>query len=73
VRPTNGFSNWPVDGYFFGNDFGTQRPDLRLKQFDRFICPGFVNLPSRATGTATSYPAFRGSIYRVIPRLIEAG
>ena len=64
-----------VDGYFFGNDFGTQR-DLILSPelFDRFILPWFRKFTEQ--GHRHGYQVILhscGSIYRVIPRLIEAG
>ena len=64
-----------VDGYFFGNDFGTQRDLIcGLKQFDRFILPWFRKFTGQ--GHRHGYQVILhscGSIYRVIPRLIEAG
>ena len=64
-----------VDGYFFGNDFGTQQdlimgPDL----FDRFIMPWFKKFTNQ--GHAYGYQVVLhscGAIYKVIDRLIEAG
>ena len=43
-----------VDGFFFGNDFGTQR-DLTAAPTSSTgtSCPGSANSPSRPTGTAT--------------------
>jgi uroporphyrinogen decarboxylase len=64
-----------VDGYFFGNDFGTQI-DLLISPafFDEFILPWFRKFTDQAH--AFGYQVILhscGSIYRVIPRLIEAG
>jgi uroporphyrinogen decarboxylase len=64
-----------VDGFFFGNDFGTQR-DLICgpEQFDAFIMPWFERFT--AQGHRHGYQVILhscGSIYRVIDRLIEAG
>lgn len=64
-----------VDGFFFGNDFGTQRDLIcGLKQFDRFILPWFRKFTDQ--GHRYGYQVILhscGSIHRVIPRLIEAG
>jgi len=64
-----------VDGFFFGNDFGTQL-DLICgpAHFDEFIMPWFVRFTDQAH--ASGYQALLhscGSIYRVIDRLIDAG
>jgi uroporphyrinogen decarboxylase len=64
-----------VDGFFFGNDFGTQR-DLICgpKQFDEFVMPWFRRFT--AQGHRYGYQVILhscGSIYRVIERLIDAG
>ena len=64
-----------VDGFFFGNDFGTQR-DLICgpKQFDEFVLPWFKEFT--AQGHRWGYQVILhscGSIYKVIDRLIEAG
>jgi uroporphyrinogen decarboxylase len=64
-----------VDGYFFGNDFGTQL-DLICgpAQFDRFIMPWFVRFTEQAH--AHGYQAILhscGAIHKVIDRLIDAG
>jgi uroporphyrinogen decarboxylase len=64
-----------VDGFFFGNDFGTQR-DLICgpAQFDRFVMPWFRRFTEQ--GHRHGYQVILhscGSIYRVIDRLIEAG
>jgi uroporphyrinogen decarboxylase len=64
-----------ADGYFFGNDFGTQIDCLISPlHFDTFILPWF----RKFTDLAHSYGCqvilhSCGSIYRVIPRLIDAG
>jgi uroporphyrinogen decarboxylase len=64
-----------VDGFFFGNDFGTQR-DLICgpAQFDRFVMPWFRRFTEQ--GHRHGYQVILhscGSIYRVIDRLIDAG
>jgi uroporphyrinogen decarboxylase len=64
-----------VDGFFFGNDFGTQL-DLICgpAQFDQFIMPWFVRYTRQAH--AHDYQALLhscGAIHKVIDRLIEAG
>lgn len=64
-----------VDGFFFGNDFGTQL-DLICgpADFDRFILPWFVRFTKQAH--AHGYQALLhscGAIHKVIGRLIEAG
>lgn len=64
-----------VDGFFFGNDFGTQL-DLICgpAQFDRFIMPWFVRFTEQAH--AHGYQALLhscGAIRKVIDRLITAG
>jgi uroporphyrinogen decarboxylase len=64
-----------VDGFFFGNDFGTQKgimvsPDL----FDRFVFPYLRQLTD--LGKAHGYQTILhscGSIHRVIPDLIACG
>jgi len=64
-----------MDGYFFGNDFGTQIDCLiSPAHFDAFILPWFKKFTDQAH--ASGYQVILhscGSIYRVIPRLIEAG
>jgi len=64
-----------VDGFFFGNDFGTQI-DLICgpEQFDRFIMPWFVRFTEQAH--VHGYQAILhscGAIHKVIGRLIDAG
>lgn len=64
-----------VDGFFFGNDFGSQI-DLLLSPalFDEFVLPWFRRFTEQ--GHAHGYQVILhscGSIYRVIGRLIEAG
>jgi len=64
-----------VDGYFFGNDFGTQR-DLICgpEQFDRFILPWFEKLTEQARSFGYQVILHScGSIFKVIDRLINAG
>ena len=63
------------EAFFFGNDFGTQR-DLIMspKLFDQFVMPWFktfTDLGHRYGKQVILHSC--GSIYRVIPRLIEAG
>ena len=63
-----------IDGFFFGNDFGTQR-DLVLAPavFDEFVLPWFREFTNQAH--AHGYQVILhscGSIYRVIDRLIDA-
>jgi len=64
-----------MDGYFFGNDFGTQLDCLiSPRHFDAFVLPWFKKFTDLAH--ANGYQVILhscGSIYRVIPRLIEAG
>lgn len=64
-----------VDGFFFGNDFGTQL-DLICgpSQFDQFIMPWFRRFTEQAH--AHGYQALLhscGAIHKVINRLIDAG
>ena len=64
-----------IDGFFFGNDFGTQL-DLIVgpRQFDQFILPWFRRFTEQ--GHKHGYQVILhscGSIYKVIPRLIDAG
>ncbi|MBN2355104.1 hypothetical protein JXO59_03265 [candidate division KSB1 bacterium] len=63
-----------VDGFFFGNDFGTQQ-DLICgpSQFDQFIMPWFRRFTEQAH--AHGYQAILhscGAIHKVIERLIDA-
>lgn len=64
-----------IDGFFFGNDFGTQL-DLLLSPalFDEFVLPWFRRFTEQ--GHSRGYQVILhscGSIFRVIDRLIEAG
>lgn len=64
-----------VDGYFFGNDFGTQL-DLMISPalFDVHVLPWFKKLTAQALRRGCQVILHScGSIHRVIPRLIEAG
>jgi uroporphyrinogen decarboxylase len=64
-----------IDALFFGNDFGTQL-DLFIspEHFDRFVMPYFVKLTDQAHRYGLKVVLHScGSIFRVIPRLIEAG
>ena len=64
-----------VDGFFFGNDFGTQQSLIcGPRQFDRFIMPWFRKFAKQ--GRQHGYQVVLhscGSIHDVIERLIEAG
>jgi len=64
-----------VDGFFFGNDFGTQL-DLILSPglFDEFVLPWFKEFTGQ--GQRHGYQVILhscGSIHRVIGRLVDAG
>jgi len=64
-----------VDGFFFGNDFGTQL-DLMISPelFDRFVMPWFRKFTQQ--GHAHGYQIILhscGAIHKVIGRLIESG
>jgi uroporphyrinogen decarboxylase len=64
-----------VDGFFFGNDFGSQL-DLMLSpaHFDEFVLPCLKRLVDQAKGRGYQVLLHScGSIRRVIGRLIEAG
>jgi uroporphyrinogen decarboxylase len=64
-----------IDGYFFGNDFGTQL-DLICgpRQFDQFIMPWFRRLTDQAHRHGYQVILHScGAIYKVIERLIDAG
>jgi len=64
-----------IDGFFFGNDFGTQQgPFCGPRQFDRFIMPWFrvfTDLGRRHGYQVVLHSC--GSIHDVIERLIAAG
>jgi uroporphyrinogen decarboxylase len=63
-----------IDGFFFGNDFGTQR-DLILapETFDEFVLPWFRRFTDQAHDHGYQVILHScGSIYRVINRLIDA-
>jgi uroporphyrinogen decarboxylase len=64
-----------IDGFFFGNDFGTQLDlMLSLPLFDRFILPWFSRFTEQAKRRGYQVILHScGSIHRVIPRLIAAG
>jgi uroporphyrinogen decarboxylase len=64
-----------IDGYFFGNDFGTQRDLLvSLDQFDEFVYPWFKKFTSQAHSRGYQVILHScGSVHRVIDRLIAAG
>lgn len=64
-----------VDGFFFGNDFGTQL-DLICgpRQFDQFILPWFKRFTDQGHRYGHQVILHScGSIFRVIDRLIDAG
>jgi len=64
-----------VDGFFFGNDFGTQL-DLICgpEQFDEFIMPWFRKFTEQGHRYGLQVLLHScGSIYKVIDRLIDAG
>lgn len=64
-----------VDGYFFGNDFGTQL-DLICgpEQFDEFIMPWFRKFTEQGHRHGHQVILHScGSIFKVIDRLIDAG
>jgi uroporphyrinogen decarboxylase len=64
-----------VDGFFFGNDFGTQQSLIcGPEQFNEFIMPWFARFTEQ--GHRHGYQVVLhscGAIYPVIPKLIEAG
>lgn len=64
-----------IDLFFFGNDFGSQRDTLiSPEMFDRFVMPSFVKFTDQAHRYGLKVLLHScGSIYRVIPRLIDAG
>lgn len=64
-----------IDMFFFGNDFGSQLDTLiSPEMFDRFVMPGFVKFTEQAHRWGMKVLLHScGSIYRVIPRLIDAG
>lgn len=64
-----------IDGFFFGNDFGTQL-DLMMSPelFDRFVMPWFKTFTEQAKRRGLQVILHScGSIHRVIGRLIDAG
>ncbi len=64
-----------VDGFFFGNDFGTQR-DLICgpEQFNQFIMPWFARFTQQAHDHGHQAILHScGAIHKVIDQLIEAG
>ena len=70
-----GLAGNKIDAFFFGNDFGSQL-DLLIStdHFDRFVMPYFREFTEQ--GHSHGYNVVLhscGSIYRVIPRLIDAG
>lgn len=64
-----------VDGFFFGNDFGTQQDCIcGPRQFDRFVMPWFRRFTEQGHRHGLQVILHScGSIHRVIPRLIDAG
>jgi len=64
-----------IDVFFFGNDFGTQQ-DLLIspKMFKKFVYPAIIKLVNLAKKYNIKVAIHScGSIYRVIPLLLEAG
>ena len=64
-----------VDGFFFGNDFGTQL-DLICgpTQFDQFVMPWFRRFTEQGHRHGHQVLLHScGSVYKVINRLIDAG
>ncbi len=64
-----------IDAFFFGNDFGSQL-DLMISpdMFHRFVMPYFRKLVDQAKSFDLPVMLHScGSIYRVIPSLIDAG
>ena len=64
-----------IDGYFFGNDFGTQR-ELMISpaHFDRFILPWLLKFAQQAHRHGYQVLLHScGSVHHVIDRLIDAG
>lgn len=64
-----------IDAFFFGNDFGSQLDTLISPEcFDRFVMPAFVKFTDLAHRHGMKVLLHScGSIYHVIPRLIDAG
>lgn len=64
-----------IDMFFFGNDFGSQLDTLiSPEMFDRFVMPAFVKFTDQAHRHGMKVLLHScGSIYRVIPKLIDAG
>jgi len=64
-----------IDGFFFGNDFGTQRSLLISPGlFDRFVMPWFRRFTNQAhTYGLQAILHSCGAIHEVIGRLIDAG
>ena len=64
-----------IDGFFFGNDFGTQRDLIVAPEvFDEFVLPWFQKFTDLAHRHGYQVILHScGSIYRVIGRLIDAG
>jgi len=64
-----------VDGFFFGNDFGTQTSLIcGLTQFDQFIMPWLSRFTEQGHRHGHQVILHScGSIHAVIPRLIAAG
>ena len=64
-----------IDLFFFGNDFGSQLDTLiSPEMFDRFVMPAFKKFTDQAHRHGMKVLLHScGSIFRVIPRLIDAG
>jgi uroporphyrinogen decarboxylase len=64
-----------IDGFFFGNDFGTQRDVLMSTvQFDEFVLPWIRRFAGQARRHGLQVITHScGSVHLVIDRLIDAG
>ena len=64
-----------IDGFFFGNDFGTQRDVLiSAAQFDEFVLPWIRRFAEQARRHGLQVLTHScGSVHDVIDRLIDAG
>ena len=64
-----------IDGFFFGNDFGTQQHLIcSPEHFDRYILPWFRKFTDQGHAHACQVVLHScGAIHAVIDRLIEAG
>jgi uroporphyrinogen decarboxylase len=64
-----------IDGFFFGNDFGTQRDVLiSTNDFDEFVLPWIRRFAGQARSHGLQVLTHScGSVHLVIDRLIDAG